>query len=129
MRAIRRRDTKPERQLRSALHRRGFRFRVDYPVPVDGRSPRPDVAFTKYRIAVFIDGCFWHGCEEHARPPTSNAGYWGPKIARNIERDSEQTARLERAGWTVIRAWEHEPVDQVVERVAARIRTAQRRSA
>jgi DNA mismatch endonuclease (patch repair protein) len=117
MRAIRRRDTKPERELRSALHRRGLRFRVDYAIPVDGRSPRPDVAFTRQRLAVFVDGCFWHGCEEHAQRPKENTAYWGPKIARNIERDAEQTAKLESAGWAVLRVWEHEPIDEVVERV------------
>jgi DNA mismatch endonuclease, patch repair protein len=119
MRANRRRDTKPERELRSALHRRGLRFRVDFAIAVDGRSPRPDIVFTKRRIAVFVDGCFWHGCDEHAQRPRTNSGYWGPKIARNIERDAEQTARLEQAGWTVLRVWEHEPIEDVVSRVVA----------
>jgi DNA mismatch endonuclease (patch repair protein) len=117
MRAIRRRDTKPERELPSALHRRGLRFRVDYAIPADGRSPRPDIAFTRHRIAVFVDGCFWHGCEEHAQRPKANAGHWSPKIARNIERDAEQTAKLEGAGWTVLHVWEHQPIDEVVRRV------------
>jgi len=117
MRAVRRRDTKPERELRSALHRRGLRFRVDYAISVDGRSPRPDIAFTRDRIAIFVDGCFWHGCPEHAQRPKSNTAYWGPKLARNVERDAEQTAKLEGAGWTVLRVWEHEPLDAVVDRV------------
>src|SRR4051794_26495416 len=106
MRGIRRRDTKPEKQLRSELHRRGLRFRTDFAVRVDGRSPRPDVAFTRMRLAVFVDGCFWHGCSTHSQRPRKNGHYWGPKITRNIERDREQEARLKAAGWTVLRFWE-----------------------
>ena len=119
MRANKRRDTRPERALRSELHRRGLRFRVDYPVPVEGRSPRADIAFTRKRLAVFVDGCFWHGCPEHSQRPRANSDYWGPKLARNIERDRDQTARLEAAGWRVIRIWEHEPLSAAVARVAA----------
>lgn len=122
MRAIRRRDTSIERALRSELHRRGYRFRVDYPVPVDGRSPRPDLAFTRRRLAVFVDGCFWHGCPEHGHIPQKNTHYWAPKIARNIERDREQEARLTAAGWTVVRIWEHEPLEEAVQRVEAHLR-------
>jgi DNA mismatch endonuclease (patch repair protein) len=110
MRAIRRRDTKPEKALRSLLHRAGYRFRVDHPV-VDGlpRPVRPDIAFTRARLAVFVDGCFWHGCPEHGRhSPGRNANYWSAKLARNRERDAEQICRLERAGWRVLRFWEHE---------------------
>lgn len=117
MKSIRRRDTKLELSIRSLLHRQGLRFRVDYPVPVDGRSPRPDIAFTKRRVAVFVDGCFWHGCPEHGSKPKKNTHYWGPKIARNIERDQEQNARLEAAGWRVLRIWEHEDLDSAVERI------------
>jgi DNA mismatch endonuclease (patch repair protein) len=119
MRANRRRDTLPERALRSLLHRRGLRFRVDLPVAVDGRSPRPDIVFTRQRLAIFVDGCFWHGCPEHARRPKANATYWGPKIARNIERDSEQAQRLQAAGWTVLRVWEHEDPAAIADAVAA----------
>jgi DNA mismatch endonuclease (patch repair protein) len=121
MRAIRRRDTKPERTLRSALHRRGLRFRVDYPVPVAGRSPRPDIAFTRWRVAVFVDGCFWHGCPYHATGPKVNASYWGPKIARNVERDAQQAELLLAAGWTVLRVWEHDPIESSVRRITALI--------
>jgi DNA mismatch endonuclease (patch repair protein) len=99
-----------------------LRFRVDLPVPVDGRSPRPDVVFTRQRTAVFIDGCFWHGCPEHAQRPRTNSGYWGPKISRNVERDHEQTARLEAAGWTVIRVWEHEDPVIAADRISAILR-------
>jgi len=124
MRGIRRRDTRPERVLRSELHRRGLRFRIDYPVPVDGRSPRPDVAFTKKRVAVFIDGCFWHGCPEHSQRPKQNSQYWGPKISRNIERDAEQDARLAAGGWMVLRFWEHDDPIRAADEVERLIRTS-----
>ena len=118
MRGIGRRDTAPERNLRSELHRRGLRFRVDFPVPVaEGRSPRPDIAFTRRRIAVFVDGCFWHGCPEHSAPPKQNSSYWGPKIARNMERDREHDARLTSSGWDVIRIWEHDDLAEAADQI------------
>src|SRR4051794_4976178 len=83
----RRRDTKPELRLRAALHARGLRFRVDYPVRTDALTVRPDVVFTRWRVAVFVDGCFWHGCPEHGTRPQRNAAYWGPKLQRNVARD------------------------------------------
>jgi DNA mismatch endonuclease (patch repair protein) len=123
MRGIRRRDTVPELALRSELHRRGFRFRVDFPVAVpSGRSPRPDVAFTRHRLAVFVDGCFWHGCGEHAAIPAKNAAYWRAKINRNVERDAEQDARLKSAGWSVIRVWAHDDPRRVADIVAERLK-------
>lgn len=117
MRGIRRRDTKPELALRSELHRSGHRFRVDYPVPMSGRSPRPDLAFTRLRVAVFVDGCFWHGCAEHAASPKKNTGYWNKKIARNVERDREHEARLHASGWSVVRVWEHEDTVEAAKRI------------
>ena len=119
MRAIQRRDTNPELELRSALHRRGYRFRVDHPVQVSGRSPRPDIVFTKRRLAVFVDGCFWHGCPDHGHTPQKNTSYWGAKLARNVERDREQDRMLSEAGWTVLRIWGHEDVVSAVQRVEA----------
>ena len=117
-RANRRRDTGPERLLRSELHRRGLRFRVDYGLrPDNGRLVRPDIVFTRPRLAVFVDGCFWHGCSLHSRTPQRNSYYWAPKIARNRERDAEQVTRLELAGWTVLRAWEHDPAELVADRI------------
>lgn len=122
MRAIRRRDTSPERSLRSELHRRGFRFRVDYPVPVEGsRAPRPDIAFTRRRLAVFVDGCFWHGCPLHSAIPRKNVTYWAAKIARNKERDREHEIRLSEAGWDVIRVWEHDDLAEAADRLEARL--------
>lgn len=119
MRANRRRDTAPEVAIRRKLHAMGYRFRVDLAVrPDPARLIRPDIVFTRAKVAVFVDGCYWHGCPDHgSRPDGSNASYWGPKIARNRERDAEQTARLESAGWEVIRIWEHDDVDAAVRRV------------
>jgi DNA mismatch endonuclease (patch repair protein) len=115
MRANRRRDTEPERRVRRRLHAGGLRFRVDLPIPVgDGRPVRPDIVFTRARLAVFVDGCFWHGCPEHGRrPEVKNRHYWGPKIARNVERDHEHKRALADAGWTVLRFWEHESPEAV----------------
>jgi DNA mismatch endonuclease (patch repair protein) len=116
MQANRSRDTKPERRLRSVLHRRGWRFRVAYrPLPHVRWSA--DVVFTKHRVAVFVDGCFWHACPLHFKPPARNKDYWQPKIARNRLRDNEFDHLLREAGWTVVRIWEHEDVETVVERV------------
>lgn len=81
-----------------------------------------DIAFPARRLAVFVDGCFWHGCLEHARPSRSNLDFWSPKIERNRARDQETQQHLEHAGWTVVRVWEHEDTVESVERVVARIR-------
>ena len=120
MRANRRRDTRPELRVRSRLHRLGLRYRVDVPVGLaGGRWARPDIVFTRQRVAVFIDGCFWHGCPEHGRKPGgANDGYWTAKIARNRQRDAEQGRGLEIAGWVVLRFWEHEDPAAVVAAVA-----------
>lgn len=119
MRANRRRDTKPERQVRSMLHAAGLRFRVDLSIKLEGRRPvRPDIVFTRARLAVFIDGCFWHGCPKHGtRPKIKNSNYWNAKIARNHERDDEHNHALARDGWTVLRFWEHQPPDQTANAV------------
>lgn len=121
----RRTDTKPELALRSALHRRGFRFRKDLRLAVGASRPRPDIVFTKAKVAVFVDGCFWHCCPQHGGSgPKTNPDYWKPKLARNVERDREHDAALEAAGWTVIRLWEHVPVMEAVELVAESVETA-----
>jgi DNA mismatch endonuclease (patch repair protein) len=131
MKANRRRDTKIELVVRSSLHRMGLRFRVDYPIRVEGWRPiRVDLAFTRLRICVELDGCFWHGCPECcARPVQVNGHYWNAKLARNKERDAEQTAVLEAAGWTVLRFWEHEGPEAIAATVARRVREAQERAA
>jgi DNA mismatch endonuclease (patch repair protein) len=118
MQGNRRRDTRPELRVRSALHLAGYRFRVDHPVPVSDRTVRVDIAFTKHRLAVFIDGCFWHSCPQHGNSPRHNAGYWAAKLQRNVERDVIVTERLRQAGWTVLRMWEHTAPEEVVGHVA-----------
>lgn len=111
MRANRKVGTKPEVKLRSLLHRRGMRFRKNFLVRADALSTRPDIVFPKAKLAVFVDGCFWHACPEHGTSPRHNAEYWTPKLARNVARDAEVTAALERDGWVVVRVWEHvEPI-------------------
>ena len=118
MRANRKRDTGPEVLVRSALHRAGARFRKDFPVRAGaGRPTRLDIAFPRARVAVFVDGCFWHCCPEHGTTPQSNTRYWGPKLARNVERDHEVDDRLADAGWAVIRVWEHEDHEAAAARV------------
>ena len=99
MRAIRRTDTKPELALRRALHQLGYRYRKDYRLDLaGGRRVRPDIAFTGRKVAVFVDGCFWHGCPEHGSKPRANEWYWGPKLLRNVERDQANDAALSLAG-------------------------------
>ena len=118
MRAIRRTDTKPELALRQALHRMGYRFRKDYRLDLDsGARVRPDIAFTARKVAIFVDGCFWHACPEHGSKPSVNQGYWTPKLARNVARDRAADAALELAGWQVIRLWEHVPLGDAVAAV------------
>lgn len=124
MRGNRKTDTKPEIALRSALHHRGLRFRKNYR-PEPDIFCRVDIVFRAARVAVFVDGCFWHGCREHGTQPRTNANYWSAKIARNIERDRANDALLAERGWQVIRIWEHEPADAAAVRIAsAVIRTA-----
>ena len=119
MRGNRRRDTRPELAVRSALHRRGLRFRVDVPVLKDRRR-RVDIVLSGPRVALFIDGCFWHGCPSHGSQPVANSDYWSRKLAGNVARDRDTDARLRREGWRVIRVWEHEDPDAAaaaIERV------------
>jgi DNA mismatch endonuclease (patch repair protein) len=112
-------DTRPEVALRSALHRRGLRFRKGMRPPGTEVRCRPDVIFPPARIAVFVDGCFWHRCPDHGTRPKTNAEYWQAKLDRNVARDRANDDALAAAGWRVVRVWEHE--DPV--RAAARIAT------
>lgn len=121
MRANRRRDTQPELAVRRLLHAAGLRYRVDF-APLGDRY-RADIVFTRARVAIYIDGCFWHGCPRHATYPKRNSGYWLPKLRRNVERDRETTARLQDAGWKVLRFWEHQLPDDVAATIVAEIRT------
>ncbi|HZX02249.1 very short patch repair endonuclease [Kribbella sp.] len=119
MQAIRRTDTKPEILLRSALHRSGYRFRKDLSVHTSSRRVRPDIVFTARKVAVFVDGCFWHCCPEHGRNPSVNSQYWSPKLQRNVERDRLADSALGADGWSVVRIWEHEALEVAVEKVIA----------
>jgi DNA mismatch endonuclease (patch repair protein) len=120
MRAIRRAGTKPEVALRSALHRLGYRYRKDHRLDLaDGVRVRPDIVFTARKVAVFVDGCFWHACPEHGREPAVNEWYWAPKLRRNVERDRAADVALAAAGWRVVRLWEHMPLDDATAAVAA----------
>lgn len=117
MQGNRRRDTAPELRVRSLLHRRGLRYRVDLPVQLGKGRVRPDIVFTRDRLAIFIDGCFWHACPQHGTAPQRNVGYWRVKLARNVERDREVDRQLEQAGWTVLRVWEHVPPASALEMI------------
>jgi DNA mismatch endonuclease (patch repair protein) len=115
----RRRDTKPEVALRRELHRRGLRYFVDR-APLKGLRRRADVVFPRRKLAVYVDGCFWHSCPIHATHPRNNAQWWADKLAGNVARDRDTDARLEAEGWTVVRVWEHEdPVDAAEKVVSA----------
>lgn len=127
MQANRRSNTKPEMLIRQLLHARGRRFRVDMRLDVGNLRVRPDIVFTKRKIAVFVDGCFWHVCPEHGRYPATNEWYWTPKLRRNMHRDNEVNASLADFGWTVIRAWEHEDPGDVAARICAEIDLAELR--
>lgn len=110
--------TAPELALRKVLFAMGMRYRVGYKVP--GMPRRSiDIAFPGPRVAVFIDGCFWHGCPEHCIPPKNNAAWWKTKLERNVARDKETTEHLQQSGWTVVRLWEHLPVDEAAVLVKA----------
>jgi len=116
MRANRRRDTGPELALRRELHRRGLRFRVDHGA-VETIRCRVDIAFTRARVAVFVDGCFWHQCPAHSNLPRANRDWWAQKLASNVARDRRNDLELEAAGWRVLRVWEHEPANSAADRI------------
>ena len=117
-------DTEPELVLRRELHARGMRYRVGYPVP-GNRRRSIDIAFVRIRLAVFVDGCFWHGCPTHGTWPITNAEWWENKIVKNQERDADTDRLLRECGWEPLRLWEHEvatAVDQVIEACSRRRR-------
>lgn len=116
--ANKRRDTSTELAVRREIFRRGLRYRVDF-APLPGIRRRADIVFTRARVALFVDGCFWHGCPVHATSPKRNSDYWGPKLAKNIERDRDTDRELEEAGWTVLRFWEHEAFGDVADAIAS----------
>ncbi len=121
MKASRPRNTEPELLLRSALHRRGLRFRVHRRPERDVRTV-PDIVFGPARTVVFVDGCFWHRCPEHGNLPKANREWWAAKLEANVERDRRFTEVLRARGWTVIRVWEHESVELAVDRIERSVR-------
>lgn len=126
--AQRRRDTAPEMAVRRELHRRGRRFYVDR-APLAGLRRRADLVFPRRKVAVYVDGCFWHCCPWHATHPKRNADWWAAKLAANVARDRDTDARLSAAGWVTVRVWEHQHfveaadlVEQALETRAASMR-------
>lgn len=113
----RRTGTAPELALRRELHRRGWRYRVNLAPLQDLRRRRADIVFTRLRVAVFVDGCFWHACPQHATAPKANADWWRAKLEANVARDRDTDARLSERGWAVVRVWEHEPATEATDRV------------
>ncbi|QOV46874.1 very short patch repair endonuclease [Streptomyces chromofuscus] len=114
------RDTAPEVAVRRLLHASGLRYRVNVPVP--GMPRRTiDIVFPKAKIAIFLDGCFWHGCPQHATHPKANSEWWRVKLDKNMARDIETTKHLTSEGWTVLRFWEHESVEDITRQVTATV--------
>jgi DNA mismatch endonuclease (patch repair protein) len=126
MKANRGRDTKPELALRSAVHRLGLRYKVDA-APIDSVKRRADLVFPKAKVAVFCDGCYWHGCPEHFRPARQNHGFWSEKISKNQQRDRDTNDRLLAAGWLVIRVWEHDQPAESAHYIAQAVRSRTKR--
>lgn len=121
MGSVRTKNSGAEQALRSALHRSGLRFRLHK----RNEGIAVDIVFIQSKVAVFVDGCFWHGCPRHATFPKTNQGYWLPKLAENKLRDKKQSDRLRRAGWKVMRVWEHDclpPAPRVVDRIRIAVR-------
>tara|TARA_B100001971_G_C18215996_1_gene553881 strand:+ start:1213 stop:1581 length:369 start_codon:yes stop_codon:yes gene_type:complete len=108
MKGNRSKDTKPELLLRSAIHKRGFRYRLHYDI-----QGKPDIVFPSKRVAVFVDGCFWHRCPKCYKEPKTNTNYWRKKISRNQQRAKSVNRQLKRDDWTVMRVWEHEIIDNL----------------
>ncbi|UJP40263.1 very short patch repair endonuclease [Cellulomonas palmilytica] len=124
MQLQRSRDTAPEMALRRLMHARGHRYRVDRLLPLVGVQRRADLVFGPARVAVFVDGCFWHGCPLHGNPAVkANVWYWPDKIARNRARDADTDRRLREIGWLPFRAWEHETPSDVADRLEAALRS------
>lgn len=127
MQLQRERDTKPEVRLRQELHRRGLRFRLDRRIVPGAPRRAVDIVFGPARVAVLVDGCFWHGCPAHGRRSHEvNEWYWPKKIQTNVMRDRDTDARLSAAGWLVVRVWEHEDPASVAENVAEVIASRRR---
>lgn len=124
MRGNVRADTRPELRIRSLLHRLGHRFRKDHAVVAGDVRVRPDIVFTRARVAVFVDGCYWHRCPQHGTEPRANPGYWRAKLDGNVARDRSVDAALRAAGWTVLRVWEHEAPEDAVTHIRRHLAAA-----
>lgn len=123
MRSNRRKDTGLELRVRSELHRRGLRYRVDYR-PVAGLRRSVDVAFVKARVLVMLDGCFWHQCPDHFVLPKTNQQWWLDKFSHNRQRDTETNRLFAEAGWEVLRFWEHEATSEIADAIETTVRSA-----
>jgi len=124
MKGNRKTGSRPEVMLARVLHSRGLRYRKNKPVATRDGVVRPDLVFSGPRVAVFVDGCFWHSCPIHGNTPRTNTAYWGAKLRKNAERDRLVTAALSSDGWTVLRVWEHEPVEKAADSVVAGVRSS-----
>jgi DNA mismatch endonuclease, patch repair protein len=122
MQGNRGRDTRPELALRKLLHARGLRYRVDMR-PLKSLRRKADVVFTRQRVCVFVDGCFWHQCPDHATTPSTNRDYWTTKIEGNARRDRETDEKLANEGWTVLRFWEHDDALAAADKIEQVIRS------
>jgi DNA mismatch endonuclease, patch repair protein len=116
-------DTAPEVAIRRELYRRGIRYRIDYQLPLRGVRRRADIAFTSLRIAVFVDGCYWHACPVHATWPTASADWWRAKLEGNVRRDRDTDQRLAEADWISLRIWEHDNPIAAADRIESALRT------
>ena len=128
MQGNRSRDTAPELAVRRAVHARGLRYLVAAR-PIAAVRRTADLVFSRVKVAVFVDGCYWHGCPVHHRAPSANAEYWSEKISRNRGRDADTDLRLSAAGWTVLRFWEHEDPEEVARVVERAVRGVDRHRA
>lgn len=122
MQRLPRRDTGVELELRRELHRRGLRYRVDA-APLSELRRKADVVFRSARVAVFVDGCFWHACPDHGTLPKSNSDWWATKLARTRWRDADTVSRLSEAGWHVVRMWEHEDPASTADHIESLVRS------
>ena len=125
MKAAKSRDTLPEISIRLALYHKGLRYRIDAK-PIKGLNRRADILFRSVKVAVFVDGCFWHGCPLHGTQAKANAEFWRTKIKHNQERDEDTNQRLKEAGWVVIRIWEHEDPSEAAEQIYSIVTGRQR---
>lgn len=125
MQANRSRDTGPEMRIRRELHAKGYRYRVDAR-PIPHLNRRADIVFFSRKVAVFIDGCFWHGCADHYSGPKTNSSFWNEKVLANMARDQDTNEKLQESGWSVYRFWEHEPTERAVEKIQLAVGAAKR---